>query len=257
MTLDVRANGTLSNQLALEVFMRGFSSTRSFIKPYLIHAVSEAVWMLADPPGGRIPARTSEFVTYGVDSKRVLEAVERQPTERHTLCVLIDSPADLQETVATYKARGYRYAGREPMFALDTGQRVSVTTYPVRRVVLPEGAAAIARAARSRQILDEHLGDGDRVCRLFAAFDGGAPIGWVRSIRTHPECAWVSNMYVKPEYRRRGIGRSLLSAMLDDDARYGIRWSVLLASLTGALLYPHLGYREQGLLLIFSPARAK
>ena len=105
------------------------------------------------------------------------------------------------------------------------------------------------------------MGDGrredDSVCRLYAAYDGDVPIGWVRGIRTHSDCAWVAGMFVSPEYRRQGIGRSLLSAMLEDDACHGVNWSVLLASLTGALLYPHLGYREQGLLLLFSPAKPR
>src|SRR5205823_1132546 len=106
------------------------------------------------------------------------------------------------------------------------------------------------------QILPEHLSEEDRVCRLYAAFQNDKPIGWVRSIRTHPDCAWVSNMFVNPEHRRKGIGRTLLSAMLDDDAHFGVRWSVLLSSLTGAMLYPHLGYHEQGMLLLFSPVRS-
>jgi GNAT superfamily N-acetyltransferase len=82
------------------------------------------------------------------------------------------------------------------------------------------------------------------------------PIGWTRSIRTHDDCAWVAGLFVAKEHRRMGVGRSLLSAMLDDDARFGVRWSVLLASSAGAMLYPHLGYREQGLLAIFTPAKA-
>jgi hypothetical protein len=46
-----------------------------------------------------------------------------------------------------------------------------------------------------------------------------------------------------------------MGAMLTDEARGGVMWSVLLASLTGARLYPHLGYEERGLLLVFSPRR--
>jgi len=169
--------------------------------------------------------------------------------------VLIDDPDQLPEAVTAFKAKGYRFLGREPLFALDIPQRTIFLDHPVRRVTTIDDAAAIAKAARSKQILPDHLNTDDSACRLFAAFHEQTPIGWVRSIRTHDNCAWVSNMFVNPDYRRRGIGRSLLSAMLEDDLRLGVQWSVLLASLTGALLYPRIGYVQQGLLLIFSPIR--
>lgn len=69
-------------------------------------------------------------------------------------------------------------------------------------------------------------------------------------------CNWVSNLFVHPDYRRRGIGKSLMSTMLNEDADYGVKYSALLASKTGALLYPHLGYEQHGVLLIFTPRRA-
>jgi GNAT superfamily N-acetyltransferase len=248
---------TLPTQTALEVFLRGFSATRSFTKPFLARPAGEAVWMLADPPGGKIPTRTPEFIAYGAEPVAVIDAIAAQETSRYTLCVLIDNASELKQTVSIYKALGHRYLGREPLFVLDIDRRVSFDTIPMRRIVSAKDAAAIAKAARSRQILPEHLCEGESPCRLYAAFEGDTPVGWVRSVRTHADCAWVASMFVAPDHRRKGIGRTLLSAMLDDDARFGVRWSVLLASLTGALLYPHLGYREQGTLLLFSPHRPR
>ena len=245
----------LPTTIALEVFLRGFSTTRSFTKPFLVSQPGSSVWLLSDPPGTKNP-RSAEFIAYGAHIGDVLKTVENVTPARHAVCVLIDNADELPSTVAEYKAHGYRYHGREPLFVLDLDERVTFNTYPVRRVVAAEDAAKLAKAARSRQIYPEHLGKEDRICRLYAAFDGDTPIGWVRSIRTHPDCSWVSTMYVDPSHRRKGIGKTLLSAMLDDDHRFGVQWSVLLASLTGALLYPHIGYQEQGLLLIFNPVRA-
>jgi predicted acetyltransferase len=51
--------------------------------------------------------------------------------------------------------------------------------------------------------------------------------------------------------RRRGIGTALLAKMLRDDRAHGARQSVLLASHAGALLYPHVGYEQIGMLLMF------
>jgi predicted acetyltransferase len=60
-------------------------------------------------------------------------------------------------------------------------------------------------------------------------------------------------MYVQPAYRRRGIARAMLSRMLQDDQRGGANHAVLLASHTGAKLYPVVGYEQIGKLLLFTP----
>jgi hypothetical protein len=246
---------TLPTQTALEGFLRGFSTTRCFTKPFPVRQLAPAIWLLSDLPGAKVPTRTPEVVAYGAEAPAVLEALRSEGLERYTLCVLLDGPDGMQETIALYKSHGHRYHGREPLFALHIGERTRFEAVPIRRVVTAEDAALVAKEARSRQILPEHLVEGDSVCRLYAAFEATAPIGWVRSIRTHPDCTWVSNMFVVPDHRRKGIGRALLTGMLDDDARFGVEWSVLLASSAGAQLYPHLGYREQGILLIFTPSR--
>jgi GNAT superfamily N-acetyltransferase len=114
-------------------------------------------------------------------------------------------------------------------------------------------ADRLAKAARSRQVLPAHFAK-HSLLRQYAALDGELPIGWVRSIVVG-DATWVSNMYVEPKYRRRGIGKSLLARMLRDDRAAGAEMSVLLSSHTGALLYPHVGYERIGTLLLFTPRR--
>ena len=62
-------------------------------------------------------------------------------------------------------------------------------------------------------------------------------------------------MYVVPSFRRRGIGRALLCRMLRDDRDGGAKMAVLLASHTGAKLYPVVGYEQIGTLLLFTPSK--
>jgi hypothetical protein len=45
--------------------------------------------------------------------------------------------------------------------------------------------------------------------------------------------------------------------MLQDDAAYGARQAVLLASHTGAKLYPVVGYEQIGTLLLYAPEKIK
>ena len=245
----------LSMPQALGVFLRGFSATRSFIRPYLVSQIDSSLWLLADPPPASRQQRTSEAIAHHADPLAVVQTLQSLNLPRHALCVLLEDTTTAPETQTTYKQLGYRYLGYEPLFVLDMAKRVRFNSFSVRRVVDAADAQKVAKAARARQIFPEHLTQEDSVCRLYAAFDGDTPVGWARSIRTHPDCSWVAGLFVQPSYRRRGIGQTLMSAMLDDDARYGIRWSVLTASHTGAKLYPHLGYVERGWLLVFSPRK--
>jgi hypothetical protein len=48
-----------------------------------------------------------------------------------------------------------------------------------------------------------------------------------------------------------------MTRLLDDDAKHGCKQSVLLASHTGALLYPEVGYEQIGELMMFVRSRKK
>jgi predicted N-acetyltransferase YhbS len=59
------------------------------------------------------------------------------------------------------------------------------------------------------------------------------------------------------EHRRQGVGAALLEKMLRDVRKEGARAAVLLASHTGALLYPQLGFQRIGQLYIYAPPKPK
>ncbi len=54
--------------------------------------------------------------------------------------------------------------------------------------------------------------------------------------------AIVLNVYVAPDWRRRGVGEALMRTLLDDLARRGIRRIVLHAADAGRRLYERLGF---------------
>jgi GNAT superfamily N-acetyltransferase len=65
----------------------------------------------------------------------------------------------------------------------------------------------------------------------------------------------VLNLYVRTEHRRKGIGTALMTTLLADDRRNRIVASTLLASHTGAKLYPRVGYRPIATLYLFGGKR--
>jgi GNAT superfamily N-acetyltransferase len=239
----------------LNTFLYGFSATRSLTHPYLVRQLTPSIWVLSDAPRTRGNARKSEVIVYGAGPEETLATIQREAIGRHMLCVLIDPSEQADTTRDGYKRLSYRFVTSEAQFVLPIDRRVDHAAFPIRRVRQKPEAEAIAKAARGRQLLPEHLNEADAPIRLYGAFDHETPVGWVSSVRTDPECSWVANLFVHPDYRRRGIGKSLMSAMLNEDALCGVKYSALMASKTGALLYPHLGYEQTGSLLLFYPPK--
>ena len=56
----------------------------------------------------------------------------------------------------------------------------------------------------------------------------------------------LSGMYTAPEYRRRGIGRELLSRVVEEARKYGCGAVHITASDMGVLLYTDFGFVKNG-----------
>lgn len=236
---------------AIETFARGYAYTRSFTHPYGVERFGP-VWVVRDAPRTRGEYRTEEWIAYGVPPAEVGNLARKNARGRYAVCAMrgVDDPmAPLREG---YKDLGYRLGTTEPLMVHPLREIPEFDSpLEIRRVTTQEVADRLNKAARARQILPRHL-NGDETLRQYVALDGETPVGWVRSI-TVGEATWCSNMYVKPEFRRRGIARAMLSRMLRDDRDAGAQMAVLLASHSGALLYPSLGYETIGTLLLFTP----
>jgi GNAT superfamily N-acetyltransferase len=244
----------------IETFVRGFAFTRSFTHPYLPEHVG-GVWVVRDAPRKRAADyRREEWIAWGDEPAEVDRLARRHARGHYCVCAF-RATAEPDATLRTaYKALGYRLGGTEPFMTHRLSRVPKVPEpCPVVRVSCVDHANRLAKAARTRQVLPHHLDD-DSPLWQYVALDGDRPVGWVRSVvvptATGP-AAWVSNMFVLPAWRRRGIGRSMLARMLRDDRRRGATRSVLLASHTGAMLYPRVGYESLGELLIYTPVRGR
>jgi len=167
------------------------------------------------------------------------------------LCVVWPMDADMAAETAEYKRLGLRLMGTEPFFFHSSPATPTPSDYTVRRITTEAEALRLKATAGSTQVRPHDLIDQPAIIRQFVALDGDAMIGWVRSVHVSPRETWVSNLFVNPNYRRRGIGQALMTTMLADDRTLGYSHSILLASLTGAMLYPTLGYKRIGTLRLF------
>ena len=245
---------------AVNTFARGFAASRSITHPYEVDRPAKPVrlFICRDAPHPTPPRerRNREYLAVDLPPDVVVAAAGGQGRHRHVVCA-IHAAADRDRALErAYAARGYRYLKQEPLFvrALPPAPRGS-GPLPIRRVRTARAADAVATAARSRQIPLEQVGDDTAPSRLFAAFDGDAPVGWVCSVRVGNDSTWVANLFVRASLRGRGIGTALMKAMLRDDHRRGIRHSVLTASQAGARVYRKLGYEQVATVELFTPQR--
>lgn len=245
---------------AIEAFVRGFTFTRSITHPYVGEQIGP-LWAMRDAPRkGKSPKyRTEEWVAHGVAPQEIDRFVREQTRGRFTICTICAEGESDQEMRAAFKVLGYRLNTTEPLM-VHSLREIPPFERPVRleRVTTLAMADRLNKAARARQILPEHLaedGSLDTPIRQYVALADDEILGRVASV-VAGEDTWVSNMYVTPEFRRRGIARGLMGQLLLDDRAAGARQSVLLASHTGAKLYPVLGYEQIGTLFIFTPPRA-
>jgi len=238
---------------AIDVFGNGFSYTRSFTHPYEYVRVG-GLRVMRDTPRRSGDYRTQEIIPVGLSPVEADKAIRAYDPPRFALVAIDSMDSPLEEIKDEYKDLGYRLLRREPMMVRDLrGVQAKPGLFPVVRVQTAEQAIAISKASGGRQILERDIFGPDPTLRLYACFDGENPAGWVRSIRAEERASWVSNMYVVEDYRRRGLGSALMTAMMEDDLRHGLEWSVLLASNAGSQLYATLGYEQIGVDQLFVP----
>jgi GNAT superfamily N-acetyltransferase len=73
------------------------------------------------------------------------------------------------------------------------------------------------------------------------AYDDGVQVGYARVVTDHATFAWLCDVYVDPARRGAGIGRRLLSAVVDELAPLGLK-RVLLATADAHDLYAAYGF---------------
>ena len=93
-------------------------------------------------------------------------------------------------------------------------------------------------AGVSRAVVERSL-HGSTVVGLYAP-DGGQ-VGMARAVTDRATFAWVSDVFVLEPHRGRGLGRWVVSALLEHPDVAGLRWTML-ATADAHGLYRSLGF---------------
>jgi GNAT superfamily N-acetyltransferase len=248
---------------AIATFAVTLATAKSIRHPYVATHLGGCRWRLADAKRARAADyRSEEWVCLAGD---VVETVEQAQASarspgRWAVSVLLPEGDDDGPLRSTMRDRGHRLMTTESMMVRPLSGRGSAVPAAgdgpaeIVRITTPEQGEELRVATRRRPFLPEWI-EGDRpFLRQFLAHIDDELVGWVGSMR-HEDIGSVSNLYVVAAHRRKGVGTALMSHLLADDKRSGIRASTLLASHSGAMLYPRVGYHRISTLYLYGGKR--
>jgi GNAT superfamily N-acetyltransferase len=92
---------------------------------------------------------------------------------------------------------------------------------------------------RPRETQDSLIAEASRVVGLY---DGTRLIGFCRAFTDGLAAAYLADVYVLAEYRRKGLGEELVREMIENGPYAGIKW--LLHTTDMHPLYRKLGFEE-------------
>jgi ribosomal protein S18 acetylase RimI-like enzyme len=125
---------------------------------------------------------------------------------------------------------------------------------------IPADADTSSLARENRKYYLQHLSDGTHVCCIASL--GGLQAG-CGGVCYHDEmpspdnpdghCAYLMNIYVRPEFRNRGVARNIVRWLVGDALGRGIRKIYLESSESAYPVYKSLGFNDMQNLMIYSP----
>ena len=141
-------------------------------------------------------------------------------------------------------AEGGRHSERRVGTMADTApdDGITVTTDPSRLdldVIHGFLASSYWAAGIPREVVERAV----RHSLCFGAFDGGRQVGFTRVITDFATHAYVSDVFVLPSHRGRGVGKRLMAAVVAHPHLQGLRrWTLFTRDAHG--LYRQFGFTE-------------
>ena len=103
---------------------------------------------------------------------------------------------------------------------------------------------------RSREDVEKQVQGAWRVVGAYAA--DGSQVGFARAISDGVAFAYLADVFVLTDHRRRGLGRQIVRTMIDDGPGADFRW--LLHTGDATFLYASFGFRPTDRTVLERPA---
>ena len=213
--------------------------------------------VVRDAPGRKRPPRLQSIIITDVPADEAIKTIRSYEPTHWILCFINGMDANHESIKESYKAFGYRLNIRFPVFVRKITSQAPAAKVLAHRIRNLRTIDEISRLRRRKFLPPEAWQGDDPLMRVYSVVQDDQVIGWVESIRATKTSNWVSDMFVVPSHRGKGIGTSLLQSMLLDDHRHGVKNSALLSSSEGVKLYERAGYKQIGLMQIFAPNKKR
>ena len=233
---------------AMEVFIAGWVYTRRMERTISVddfHGMPH----LSFSGAPTMRQRFDEFMILDVPADEVVRLVRGAFAEvPHLLTAFTNAP---EETVIAYGRQNYHLESREYLMAVDLSSAgFSAPDYLAVGQVASEEERLWFNTAHEREVVPLHALADKRLGYYYVRFgDDLACEG--RCAMTEANIALIDSVYTAEAYRRRGLGSSLMQAILANAAARGAAYSVLAASEDGHKLYLTLGYEVLADMLVF------
>jgi len=96
-------------------------------------------------------------------------------------------------------------------------------------------------AGRSRETVERLVREANRVVGVYR---DGEQVGFARAVSDGVAVAYLADVYVLPEHRGRGLGRELVTEIVERGPYAGVRW--LLHTRDAHSLYAQVGFGAPG-----------
>ena len=80
---------------------------------------------------------------------------------------------------------------------------------------------------------------------VVGAFDDGKIIGCARALSDGCSDAYIQDVFVLPEYRRQGVGKGLIDALVGELKKLGVDWIALVGEPGTEKFYQRIGWQAK------------
>ncbi len=162
--------------------------------------------------------------------------------------------ADEVNLIQHYEIQGFRLHSRQYLMRhiLEPSPN-QASSWSIMRVEDMRQVKRVSSAAKQKLLTAQHLPPTQLGVRLYAAQALDQVIAWGRITQVQRESAWVSDLFTKPGFRKRGVMTAMMHKYHRDALAFEAREMLLLSSVSNVDFHFNNHYKTVAVKLRFVP----
>jgi GNAT superfamily N-acetyltransferase len=234
---------------AIDAFIEGWVYSRRMEREISVSQFG-AITRLRFGEAANVRSRFDEFMIYETPLGHVFPVLRHEVSTPHLLSVFT---TEAETSLSTYASEHYHLRAREYLMAirLPAENLPPPANVPVDRVTT-EADRQWYNTAHDREVIPPRAVGDPHIGYYFIRIDDELACE-ARCILIPQNIALIDSVYTADTYRRRGLGSTIMTTILNDATQNNAAYSVLVASEDGRKLYLTLGYQVLADMLILEP----